>query len=306
MKKIICFFATFIAGFIILCVPSFAAGPEPVDFDDWFVPSDIIIVGVDEANYDEGYVQDTRTYYATPLNTGLRYSSAHLRLKFKQSYIKGGSRIMFDMKVKIIHNSNFDSVDRVWPKLLLRNQNAWVQVGWSEVVVGDDTPGLYSDTLIYHVDYECPEDIVDPLFTLDWISDPTQSVPFNSVSYTFPDKVTDFYIGDGNDPSLPNFTNPENEFGGTLDEYANKENEILGETEEGKEIFSSSMTWVFEALGYFSFALTAIGRAFEFVLVELNWLHYLVRFSLAIGLVAFVLNIGSSIFKSFTRRKGDG
>lgn len=129
-------------------------------------------------------------------------------------------------------------------------------------------------------------------------------VPFYEQIQVFEPNISDFYLGDLNSPEYPSYTDPSDDYGEDIQDYKDKEEAVLGEAEEGKEIFSNSISWLHDALNQVTRPLLAIGRAFDFIFGELLWLHYLVRFSLAIGLVAFVLNIGSILIRNVSRYKG--
>lgn len=290
MKKFIVLLISLFSSFILLCVPSYASGPETVNFNDYFLPFDLILVGNDKYYNDEGYDPETGVYQASPYpGDTLNYSSSHLRVKLKQSYLKSGTRIMFDMKVDMVFNDYLPSVDRIWPKLYFKTVDGWQKVGWTEVI-SDASQGLYTESVIYHVDYVIPMDVVDPVFTFDWISDPTRLVQFNYVSYSFPEKVSNFYIGDGNDPSFPNYVDPNDYVGNSVDDYKQQEEAILGETEEGRDSTISLFSGLGDLVDLVAIPIMAISAAVSYF-IDGSIVNSILLISLALGLLSFVFNI---------------
>ncbi len=86
----------------------------------------------------------------------------------------------------------------------------------------------------------------------------------------------------------------------TTDDYAAKDKELQGATEQGRSeavsVFNSFGS-LFQSDGHLYKGLLSVSAMFtEFL--KINWVSSLLNFSLAIGVFAFVIGTGSSIFKS--------
>ena len=106
------------------------------------------------------------------------------------------------------------------------------------------------------------------------------------------------------DPNIPSYDNPKEDYGGIIHDHNNKENEVLDQTEDGKEIFSNSLNWVDDAFDFAGDTFIAVGRCIDYIFSQCTWLILLVRFSLAVGLVAYVLNIANAIVGNVRGKSG--
>lgn len=313
MKKILIFISTAILSVSLLCVSVFAANSNTVPLKDVLSLGYCSIYQLSSEDYDR-YTDKENNTIGVVASDGYQgtkeYQAFYVTLYYEGPDIKPYETVQFTLNFSMTGDLPHPFT---FAKVFIRDdtKSQWDFVG--QEIVGD-VKFLGNDGSIYRcgttISYtnKTKNTIVGGngaeglTFVLGFKS--SQPTTFYEQIQFFQPEVLNFYLGDTSSPNYPSYSNPEDEYGDAVEDYKGKEEAVLGETEEGKEIFSNSMTWIFDALNYFIEPLSAIGRAFDFVLTELFWLHYLVRFSLAIGLVAYVLNIGASVFRSISRKKG--
>lgn len=128
------------------------------------------------------------------------------------------------------------------------------------------------------------------------------AVPFYASVYTYTPYVYDFYYGDGSEPDAPIYKNYGDTVGSGVNDLKNEEDELMENTEQGRNDTISLFLSFGDYLYAFATPLLALKGLIDYFITG-TLIEGVLLISLTLGLFSFVLNIVPSIFDRNNRQK---